>query len=149
MKSYSPFVWGLGGAISIAVIFYLVQAWGMQSWSGPWYQFQYKWYFVLPLIIGFGIQAGLFRAIHLKARRGGGGTMAASGGVSTLAMAGCCLHNFTALLPILGISGLAIFVSTYQSYIFLVSIAFVVGGVIYMARKYLKMDSCHSVPNEV
>lgn len=144
-KNYSPIVWGIFGGLFIGLLFYLLQAWGMQSWSGPLYQFRYRWYFILPLILGFAIQAGLFRAIHLKARHGGGGVLTASGGVSTTAVIGCCLHNLVVLLPILGLSGAAIFFTTYQSYIFLISIAFVLGGVVYMWRKYQKIKhlSCH------
>ncbi|MEK7189526.1 MAG: hypothetical protein AAB666_00925 [Patescibacteria group bacterium] len=138
-RNYSPLFWGIAGGLGIGIIFYLIQSWGMQSWSSPIYQFQYRWYFILPLIIGFGIQAGLFRAIHLQTRHGGGGTMAASGGVSATAMLGCCAHNLVTLLPLLGASGAAIFLSAYQKQIFLISIAFVIAGIIYMWRKYYKI----------
>ena len=145
-KNYSPIVWGILGGLAISVLFYLLQALGMQSWQGPLYQFRYRWYFILPLILGFAIQAGLFRALHLKARRGGGGVLTASGGVSTTAMIGCCLHNLVVLLPILGLSGAAVFFSVYQSYIFLVSSIFVLGGVVYMGRKYQKIKSLSHCP---
>lgn len=139
IKNYSPVVWGILGGLVIGVLFYLLQALGMQNWQGPLYQFRYRWYFILPLVLGFAIQTGLFRAIHLKARPGGGGVLTASGGVSTTAMIGCCLHNLVVLLPILGLSGVAVFFTVYQSYIFLVSIVFVLGGVVYMGRKYQKI----------
>ena len=144
-KNYSPIVWGVAGGLLIGLLFYLLQALGMQSWQGPLYQFRYRWYFILPLILGFAVQAGLFRAIHLKTRHGGGGVLTASGGVSTTAMIGCCLHNLVFLLPILGLSGAVVFFGAYQSYIFLTSIAFVLGGVIYMGWKYQKIKrlSCH------
>lgn len=143
-KNFSPIIWGTWGAIAISLIFYLVQALGMQSWSAPIYFMTSKWYFVLPLILGFAIQMGLFRAIHLKAKQGGG-TVAASGGVSTTAMIACCMHNFVTLLPILGLSGLAVFFSTYQNYVFLFSILFVLGGVVYMWHKYQKLHVCCEV----
>src|SRR5680860_1590317 len=130
-RIFSPIIWGIWGAIAISLVFYLVQALGMQSWSAPIYFMTSKWYFVLPLVLGFAIQMGLFRAIHLKAKHGGA-AVAASGGVSTTAMIACCMHNFVTLLPILGLSGLAVFFSTYQNYVFIVSIIFVVFGVIYM-----------------
>jgi Cu+-exporting ATPase len=139
-RNYSPLFWGIAGGLSIGVIFYLIQSWGMQSWTTPIYQFQYRWYFILPLIIGFGIQTGLFHAIHLLSKRGGGGTMAASGSVSATAMLGCCSHNLVTLLPILGASGAAVFLSAYQKQIFLISIAFVIAGVIYMGNKYFKIS---------
>lgn len=140
-KNYSPIIWGLGGAIGITIVFYLVQVLGMQSWIGPFYFMADKWYFVLPLVLGFAIQMGLFRAIHLKAKQGGG-TVAASGGVSTTAMIACCMHNFVGLLPILGLSGVAVFFSVYQNYVFGFSILFVIGGIIYMWRKYKMLHSC-------
>lgn len=140
-KNFSPLIWGGFGAIGISVVFYLVQALGIQSWSAPLYFMVGKWYFVLPLILGFAVQMGLFRAIHLKAKQGGG-AVAASGGVSTTAMIACCMHNFVTLLPILGLTGVAVFFSTYQNYVFAFSILFVIGGVADMWRKYKKFYAC-------
>ncbi|OGY47711.1 MAG: hypothetical protein A3J62_03975 [Candidatus Buchananbacteria bacterium RIFCSPHIGHO2_02_FULL_38_8] len=142
-RNFSSLVWGVFGAIGISLIFYFVQALGMQSWTAPWYFSRSKWYFILPLILGFAIQMGFFRAIHLKAKQGGG-TVAASGGVSTTTMVACCMHNFVTILPILGLSSAAVFFSTYQNYIFTFSILFVIGGIIYMWQKYQKVqDRCH------
>lgn len=142
-----PLIYGLIGAAGIAAIFYLAQALGMQSLSGPLYFFQAKWYFILPLIISFALQVGLWQAIKQMAERhAGAGAVATSGGVSTGAMIACCMHNFTALLPVLGLSGLAVFFSAYQSQVFLISIALSLGGLIYMINKYLKIKKeCHIV----
>ncbi len=134
-----PIIYGLIGAVAIATIFYLAQAIGMQSFSGPYYFFQAKWYFISPLIISFALQVGFWQAIKQMAQRhAGAGAIATSGGVSTGAMIACCMHNFAALLPILGLSGAAIFFSTYQSQVFLISITLSLGGLIYMKLKYLK-----------
>lgn len=134
-----PIIYGLVGAAAITVIFYGAQALGMQSWSGPLYFFQAKWYFISPLIVSFALQVGLWKAMKQMARQhAGAGMVAGSGGVSTGAMIACCMHNFAALLPILGLSGTAIFFSTYQSQVFLISIALSLGGLIYMKLKYLK-----------
>lgn len=138
-KKYSPIRWGMAGALAISLVFYLAQVLGMRNWRTPLYFMATKWYFILPLIIGFAVQAGLFRAIHLKVKRGGGGIMAASGGFSTTAMAACCSHNFITLLPLMGLSGAAVFLSTYQNYVFLFSILFVIGGVVYMIKKYQRI----------
>ena len=141
-KHRSDIVWGVLGSIGILLIFYLVQTIGMQSLTGPYYFMLSKWYFVLPLVVGFGMQLGIYRAIHLKSKQGMS-TIAASGGVSTTAMIACCLHNFTLLLPILGLSGVAVFFSTYQDYVFLFSIVFVIMGIVYMIRKYKQIHACH------
>lgn len=134
-----PIIYGLIGAIAIAGIFYLAQAIGMQSLSGPGHFFKAKWYFISPLIVSFALQVGLWKAIKQMAwQHAGTGAVATSGGVSTGAMIACCMHNFAALLPVLGISGAAVFFSTYQSQVFLISIALSLGGLIYMKFKYLK-----------
>lgn len=144
-----PVIYGLIGAIAIAAIFYLAQAIGMRSFSGPLYFFQARWYFISPLIISFALQVGLWKAIKQLAQQhagghaspesdAGAGMVAGSGSVSTGAMIACCMHNFAALLPVLGISGIAIFFSTYQSQVFLISITLSLGGLIYMINKYLK-----------
>lgn len=141
MRNYSVLLWGILGSIGITIVFYLVQVLGMQSWTGPFYFISIKWYFVAPLVIGFGVQMALFRAIHLKAKQGGV-AVAASGGVSATAMVACCMHNFVSFLPILGLTAVATFFSVYQDYVFGFSILFVVGGVLYMWRKYNKLHAC-------
>ncbi len=132
-------IYGLVGGIAIAAIFYTAQAIGMQSLPGPFYFFKTKWYFISPLIISFALQVGLWKATkQMSEQHAGAGMVATSGGVSTGAMIACCMHNFTALLPILGLSGIAVFFSIYQSQVFLISIALSLGGLVYMKLKYLK-----------
>lgn len=133
--------WGITGAIILAIIFYLMQALGMQDWLAPIEFSLDNWYFILPLIIGFGIQVGLFRAIHLKSNHGKG-MLISSGGVSSGAMIACCMHNFALLFPILGLSGLAVFFATYQTYVFIISILFMLAGILYMYKQYQKLHSC-------
>ena len=84
------------------------------------------WYWVLALAAGFGIQAGLFSFIRqsIRARRAATtGSVATSGGVSAGSMAACCAHHLSDVLPILGLSGLAVFLVRYQ-------IFFIVAGVL-------------------
>ncbi|MBI4992684.1 MAG: hypothetical protein HZC26_00910 [Candidatus Magasanikbacteria bacterium] len=133
-----PLIWGIAGAAGIALVFYSVQALGMQSLSGPYYFFQKNWYFISPLVILFAVQVGLWQRMR-EAAKIGGKSVAASGGVSTSAMIVCCLHNFTGLLPIIGVSGLVIFFAAYQNYIFLISILFSFAGLVYMIYKYEKI----------
>ena len=135
-----PIIYGLIGAVAIAGVFYTAQAIGMQSFSGPSYFFKAKWYFISPLIVSFALQVGLWKAMKQMAQQhAGAGAVATSGGVSTGAMLACCMHNFATLLPVLGLSGAAVFFSAYQSQVFLISIALSLGGLIYMKIKYIKM----------
>lgn len=139
-RDLPPLFWGIFGALGISAVFYAVQALGMGSLLAPWYFFKSRWYFILPLIFGFAFQLFLFRLIHLKTKQGGG-VVAASGGMSTTTMIVCCLHNLTNLLPILGLSVLAALAGAYQPYIFLFSILFNLGGIIYLGSKYVKITN--------
>src|SRR3990167_6283609 len=72
------------------------------------------WYFMVPLVIGFGIQIGLFSCIH-SAAKAGGKAAAASGGMSTGSMIACCAHHVTDVAPLLGATALGLFLVQYQS----------------------------------
>jgi hypothetical protein len=75
------------------------------------------WYWVVALAGGFGIQAGLFSFIRqsLRERKASvTASVATSGGVSAGSMAACCAHHLTDVLPLLGLSGLAAFLASYQ-----------------------------------
>jgi hypothetical protein len=89
---------------------------------------------VLALVAGFGLQAGLFA--RLRACRagaaGGGASMAASTGTSTAAMLACCTHHLTELLPILGVSGLVIFLGTYKTPLLWLGLAMNLAGIGYL-----------------
>lgn len=139
--------YGFYGVIGILIIFYLLQSLGMQSFSAPIGFSLRNWYFIVPLALGFGTQIGLYRAITLKMRERAHvkGVVVASGGVSSGAMVACCMHNLALLFPILGLSGAAVFFSTYQNYIFGGSIAVMFVGVIYLYKKYRRLQSscCH------
>lgn len=139
-------IWGVLGGTGIVLVFYSVQALGMQSFFGPYYFFQKNWYFISPLIILFAVQVGLWKKMQeiVKISRA---PITASGGVSTGAMIACCMHNFVGILPIVGISGLAVFFSAYQNYVFVISILFSGGGLVYMIYKYDRIkEHCANMP---
>lgn len=87
------------------------------------------WYWLLALAAGFGIQAGLFSFLRqgMKQHQARTGettaAMATSGGVSTGSMIACCAHHISDVLPLLGISSVAIFVVRYQLF-------FIIAGVL-------------------
>src|SRR3990167_2148535 len=132
----SSLAWGFAGAMAIATVFYFLQVLGMQDWDAPVEFMLDRWFLIVPLIAGFGTQVGLFRAMHLLSHHGGGGTMTASGGVSSGTMLACCLHNLVPLFPVLGASGLAAFFTSYQTEVFVFSIGVTALGVGFMIKKY-------------
>jgi copper chaperone CopZ len=93
------------------------------------------------LAVGLGVQAILFSL--LRAWHKGGSTkaakctLAASGGISTTAMAVCCSHYILPLLPALGLpflSTAAASLADYQTYFFLVGVISNLFGIGLMIR---------------
>ena len=75
-------------------------------------------FFVAGIAGGFGIQVGLFvhvrRLVARRAARSAAGVTAAGTGTSTVAMVACCAHHVADALPVLGLSGAAIFLNDYR-----------------------------------
>ncbi len=71
--------------------------------------------FVIPIMIGFGIQVGLYTFLktgaHLPAS---GAATATSGGMSTVAMVACCVHHVADVMPILGLTAAATFLANWK-----------------------------------
>ena len=93
------------------------------------------WYWVVALAAGFGIQAGLFSFIRqgLRERKAAAiASVATSGGVSAGSMAACCAHHLTDVLPLLGLSGLAAFLASYQVLFIIIGVLSNVVGITIM-----------------
>jgi hypothetical protein len=76
--------------------------------------------FVIPIMLGFGVQVGLYTLLkkgwHIPLNAtAGGATTAASGGVSTFAMIACCAHHVADALPLLGLTAAATFLANWKT----------------------------------
>ena len=93
--------------------------------------------YILALAAGFGVQVGLYAYLRRLVSGPGahGKAVAASGTVSATAMVSCCTHYLANLLPILGASGLVLFVSQYQVELFWVGLLFNAAGIAFMGTK--------------
>ena len=144
----NPRAYLLGVLASFAIVgIYL----GMNTLTSDWYfarvQFsEYRWW-IISLAIGLGIQVALFTLFraHLRGKKktAANSTMAASGGVSAVAMMACCSHYLATLIPLLGVSFLSetavASLEQYQVYFFLagiVSCLFGIGLMVRMMRKH-------------
>ena len=113
-----PLAFGLLGALGLTA-FYLGLVTLVESWSHALDLFREDASFVVPIILGFGIQVGLFTSLRQGQRRANGTRAAGAltgtaGGTSTLAMVACCAHHVADVLPLLGLSGAAIFLAQYK-----------------------------------
>lgn len=134
-RKFLPYAYGFVGALLLGILLYLIQALGMKSLTQPYTFFLEKWYFILLLLLGFGVQVGLYYAIHKKAKVAPK-IVYSSGTVSAGSMIACCMHNFIPLVPVIGFSSVATFFSRYQDYIFSLSILFSFVGIGLMIKKY-------------
>ena len=78
-------------------------------------QFKSLWYWLVPLATGFGTQIGLMTSLNNACAKT---TSSISGGSMIL----CCSHFILNILPITGLAGAAMFLMTYQKWIFGVGI---------------------------
>src|SRR3989344_650866 len=101
-------------------------------------EFIRMWYWILLLIIGFGIQIGLYTYIKsytkLKSILGIKGNIVATGSVSTASMLACCAHHLSDILPIIGLSAAVVFFNKYQILFLEIGILSNIMGIVYMLR---------------
>ncbi|MBK8903518.1 MAG: hypothetical protein IPM53_20205 [Anaerolineaceae bacterium] len=132
-----PLSSGLAGSSLLALLYF-----GLVSWAeSPQHALDLFWedrWIVVPIILGFGVQAALY--IILKKRlfvpvthTGPSGALTgAGGGMSTVAMVACCAHHVTDVLPILGLTAAATFLAEYRIAFMLVGLGTTILGIIYM-----------------
>jgi hypothetical protein len=93
--------------------------------------------FVGPIAAGFGVQVGLFAELRILDRRhrASAAVTAVGTGTSAAAMLACCAHHLVDLLPLLGLSAAAVFLSAYKTPLFLLGIGMNVVGIIVIGRQ--------------
>jgi len=138
MKRYLiPLAAFLLGSTIIAGIYFGILTWA-QGWDYAANQFSLNRWYVVPIWIAFGIQAALYAILRFRlfvpttSTSHTGALMGTSGGTSVTAMVACCLHHVTDVLPILGLSAAATFLTRYQRPFMLVGLGTEVIGIIIM-----------------
>jgi hypothetical protein len=138
MKRYLiPISAFLLGSAFIAGVYFGIITWA-QGWDYAASQFSLNRWYVLPIWIAFGVQAALYTILRFRlfisttSTRHTGALMGTSGGTSVTAMVACCLHHVTDVLPILGVSAAATFLTRYQRPFMLIGLATEIIGIIVM-----------------
>ena len=117
----------LGSAL-IASFYLGILTWA-QGWGYASSQFVRDRWYVIPIIVGFGIQSALYAILRFRlfipvTSTGHTGVLVGtSGGTSATAMIACCIHHVTDVLPILGLSAVASFLTRYQRPFMLMGLA--------------------------
>jgi hypothetical protein len=129
---------------------------GIVSWAeSPRHALDFFWqdrWLVIPILLGFGIQVGLYSVLKLQlylpnltidtAQRASGGapaaTMGAGGATSTIAMVACCAHHAADILPILGLTAAATFLAQYRTAFMVVGLVSNLIGIAVILRTLLR-----------
>ncbi len=107
------------GSTFIAGIYFGILTWA-QGWNSAVSIFLPNRWYVIPIWITFGVQAALYSILRFRlflpttASGYSGALMGTSGGTSVTAMVACCIHHVTDVLPVLGLSAAATFLTRYQ-----------------------------------
>jgi len=131
-----PLIYGLLAGFVI-LVFYISVLTFFESYGFALSQLKSLWYFIIPLAAGFGTQIGLYTEIKNTAQMSGAisGTGAISGG----SMVACCSHFLLNIIPIIGLSGVAIFLMAYQKWIFSLGIISNIIGITIIVNHKVKM----------
>jgi hypothetical protein len=136
-----PLAAGAAGAMVLVGLYLGLVTWA-QDWTHARELLLGDRYFVGAIALGFGAQAGLY--VHLRQvvrrRRLAASTAvtAAATGASSLAMVACCAHHLADALPLVGLSGLAVFLADYRIPIMALGIGTNAVGVAVMLRLVAK-----------
>lgn len=125
------------GSLLIAGVYFGILIWAQGRDSALSLFLSNRWY-VIPIWISFGIQAALYSILRFRlfvpttSAAHTGAVMGTSGGTSVTAMVACCLHHVTDVLPVLGLSAAATFLTRYQRPFMLIGLGMNIVGIIVM-----------------
>lgn len=152
-----PFIAFVLGTSLIAAIYFGILIWA-QGREAAMSIFLSNRLYVIPIWITFGIQAALFSILRFRlfiptaVAAQSGAVMGTSGGTSVTAMVACCIHHVTDVLPVLGLSAAATFLTRYQRPFMLLGLGMNIFGIIFMLtvlyREYQKVKPIQNLqPN--
>ena len=132
---------GVLGAVALVGLYLGIVTWA----QGADHALELLWsdrLFVALISVGFGTQVGLFTDLRLLQRamtRGSAALTGAGTATSSISMVACCAHHVADVLPILGLSGLAVFLVEFRTPLMLVGLATNLVGIAVMLRQLLRI----------
>lgn len=139
---------GLLGAFFLTGLYFGIVSWAESPQHAAEFFWQDRW-IVVPIILGFGVQVGLYTILKKRLFIGANSWVdtntsssammtGASGTTSTVAMVACCAHHVTDVLPILGLTAAATFLAQYRTTFMLVGLGTTLIGIVLMLTILLK-----------
>ena len=142
-----PILSGFSASFLLVSLYVLIMSLVADS-SQAWYQYVQIWPWMTALVIGFGVQVGLF--VHLRESiKQSAASVTTSGGVSTVSMIACCAHHLSDIIPILGLSAATLFVTKYQFSFLILGIVSNIWGILYMLTIFSKHNMLPAILNKL
>ena len=132
---------GLVGALALVGLYLGIVTWA----QGADHALELLWsdrLFVGLISAGFGTQVGLFVDLQLLQRAMARESVALAGAgtaTSSISMVACCAHHLADVLPIVGLSGLAVFLVEFRTPLMLLGIATNLAGIAVMLRQLMRI----------
>jgi hypothetical protein len=142
-KHRLPILVGFIGAIALFALYMLIVTIA-QGWPHAIELLGQDAWLVIPIMIGFGSQVGLYTYLRGVLRRGSRSSkmmMGVGGGTSTAAMVVCCAHHLADVLPLLGLSAAASFLAAYKIPFMLVGLGMNLIGIVVILRTIRRAQS--------
>lgn len=132
-------LWGLGAGVAMVLVYFGV-LWWANSLAHAASELAVLWKWMVPIVIGFALQVGLFAYARGAARgaRAPQGGVVASGGLSTVSMVACCAHHVTDVLPFVGLASASLFLAQYRLTFLALGLASNLVGLAVMLRMFRK-----------
>lgn len=139
MKRNSFFI-GLLASLSLVIFYFVVMLLFTGSPSIAISQIRNLWPWFTILVVGFGIQFGLYHYLRhlIMADSTSNIVTAANTGISSVSMVACCAHHLTDVLPLFGLAWLSVFLARYQVWFIGIGIVSNFLGIIYLLRQINK-----------
>ena len=132
-----PLLTGLLGSLFLSIFYF-----GIVSWAeSPSHALELFWedkFIVIPMILGFGVQVGLYTILKKRLFMpvesiGPSGTLTGvGGGMSVTAMVACCAHHVTDVLPIVGLTAATTFLAEYRYAFMILGLGITATGIVVM-----------------
>lgn len=131
------------GSAMLAALYFAIVSWAESPQHAVDLFLEDLW-IVAPILLGFGVQVGLYTAVRRIQTPGhgsaaAGGLMGAGGGSSTIAMAACCAHHVADALPLLGLTAGAALLAQYRIPFMVVGLATNLLGIALLTRQLRRL----------
>lgn len=139
--------WGVAAAAVLAVFYAAVLA-TSAGWRHLGDTLGRDWWLVLPLTVGFGVQVAVLVEIRRRYKVAHGVTAVAGAGAGTSAvgMVACCAHHLADLVPLVGLSGAATFLTAQQRMLMWVAVVMTAVGVLLASRQLRRVPAAVRQP---